>query len=514
MSWEKTEAVGITVGELLSTSHLGLFLVAGGDGLDREVTWAHVSELEDPAHWLEGGELVMTTGMGVPAEPERQRTYVARMDEAGIAALAISRDLLAPPLSDRMKVEADRRAFPILEVSIEVPFVAIAHAVAAATQGDAQQRLLTHLRIFDTLRAATSEGLEPRELFRRLEELSGCRLYLSTTSGRPLIDGVPAPPPELAREHLPRVPGQPPWIHSGYVISIPLGGRTAGYLFALEREGAGFAGLTAAQHIATVAALEVANRFREREVVRREGAETLAELLAGALDPRSAAKRLALAGFEPKGFVVLLAIAAPEGFDASGLLQAWGELGLPHLLLQQRELYALVRSEPEALHVIEAMGGLRGGASRPFHVDVGLAGARHEAHWALQRAMEGGQSLVRFPEDQANSAWLPADAAALRELVDRLLGPVLAYDEARGSALLRSLRVWLERDRRTESAAKHLRIHKHTLAYRLRRVEELTGKDLSRMQDVVDVWLALRALDVIGRDPAAAGSRTVSATEA
>ncbi len=494
------EQMSITVRELLSTSHLGLSLVAGRDGLDRKVTWAHVSELEDPGPWLEGGEMVMTAGLGVPKEPDRQRAYVARMHEAGVAALAISKDLYAPPITKQLKDEADERAFPILEVSIEVPFVAIAHAVAAAAQGDAQGRLLTHLRIFDTLRVATSEGLEPGELFSRLEELSGCRLYLSSPAGHPLIDGVPAPPPELAAAHLPRAAGQPPWIPGGYVISIPLAGRTAGYLFALERQGAGFAGMTAAQHMATVAALELANRFREREVVRREGAETLAELLAGALDADSAAKRLALAGFASKGRLVLLAIRAPAGFDATTLVQAWGELGFPHLLLQQRELYGLVPADPEALGAIEGTDGLRAGASRPFPIGSALAAARHEAHWALQRAVEGDIPLVRFPEDDANAAWLPADAAALRELVERVLGPVLAYDSARGTELVRSLRVWLEQDRRTERAARSLRVHKHTLAYRLGRVQELTGKDLSRMEDVVNLWLALRAHEVIGSD--------------
>lgn len=502
--------MGITVGELLATSHLGLSLVAGEGGLGREVTWAHVSELEDPAPWLEGGELVLTTGMGVPEEPDRQRGYVARMHEAGIAALAISRDLLAPPLASGTREEAERRGFPILEVSIEVPFVAISRAVAAAVQGGAQERLLTHLRIFDTLRATSMEGQGPGELFRRLEALSDCRLYLSTVSGRPLMREVPAPPPDLVEAHLPRASGQPPWIPGGYVVSVPVAGRTAGYLFALEREeGAGFAGLTTAQHIATVAALELANRFREREALRRAGAETLAELLAGALDAEAATKRLALAGFEPAAPVVLLAIAAPEGFDAGPLLQVWSDLGLPHLVLQQHELYALLGADPEGVGSLEAIEGLHAGASRPFPPGSGLAAARHEAHWALQRAIESDVPLVRLPEDDTNAAWLPADAAALRQLVDRVLGPVLSYDAARGTELVRSVRVWLEHDRRTERAARLLHVHKHTLAYRLHRVEELTGRDLSRMQDAVDVWLALRAHDVTGGD----GSRWTAATK-
>ena len=63
---------------------------------------------------------------------------------------------------------------------------------------------------------------------------------------------------------------------------------------------------------------------------------------------------------------------------------------------------------------------------------------------------------------------------------------------------MRSLRVWLEHDRRTEAAATRLMIHKHTLAYRLKRVERLTGRSLATTGDLAELWLALRALDVVG----------------
>ena len=96
--------MSITVRELLETPHLGLSLVAGKGGLDREVTWAHVCELEDPVPWLEGGEIVLTTGIAVPSEPDDQRAYIRRMAEGGVAALAVSQDLLVSatfPVDDR-----------------------------------------------------------------------------------------------------------------------------------------------------------------------------------------------------------------------------------------------------------------------------------------------------------------------------------------------------------------------------------------------------------------------------
>lgn len=484
----------LTMRDLVAMPHLGLTLVAGESGLDRPVRWAHVCELEDPAPWLEGWELVMTTGMGVPREPERQRTYIERMAAAQIAGLAISQDLLAPPLSDELREAADRTRFPVVEVSIEVPFVALARTVAAANTEGAQRRLVTHLGIFDTLRAATAEGAPFPELLRRMEDLAGYRLHLCSPSGHRLLEGVPPPPEEVVRRHLPRRRGQPPGIPGGYIVTIPLAERTAGLLVALEREDAEPAGLTAVQHIATVVALELANREREREVLRRVGAETLAELLAGALEPSAARTRLAFVGLDPERQLVLAALEG--GADDGAIHRALAERGLPHLLLPQRELYVLFDAEDES-SALAAFEGCATGLSRPFAVEDGLAAARREALWALARARDRSGRIARFP-DRTDAAWLPTDAGALEALVRRILGPVLEADRRKGSELVRSLRVWLEHDRRTEAAARQLMIHKHTLAYRLKRIEALTGRDLGRTGDLADLWLAVRALDVLG----------------
>ncbi len=494
MSPDQRAPAPLTMRDLVAMPHLGLTLVAGASGLDRPVRWAHVCELEDPAPWLEGWELVMTTGMGVPREPERQRTYIERMAAAQIAGLAVSQDLLAPPLSEELREAADRTAFPVLEVSIEVPFVALARTIAAANTEGAQRRLVTHLGIFDTLRAGTAEGVPFPELLRRMEDLAGYRLFPCSPTGHPILDGVPAPPEEVVRRHLPRRRGQPPGIPGGYIVTIPLADRTAGYLVALEREGVEPAGLTAVQHIATVVALELANREREREVLRRVGAETLAELLAGAIEPSAARTRLGFAGIDPDRELVLAALE--ERADDTEVHRALAERAVAHLLLPQRERYLLLQAED----VAAALPGLEGsavGLSRPFRIEEGLAEARREALWALARARDRSERVARFP-DGADATWLPTDAGALEALVRRVLGPVLEADRRRGSELVRSLRVWLEHDRRTEQAARRLLIHKHTLAYRLKRIEQLTGRDLARTADLADLWLAIRALDVIG----------------
>ncbi len=498
----------ITVADLITMPHLGISVRAGAGGLAARVSWAHVSELEDPTPWLEGGELIMTAGMAVPRGAARQKAYVDRLAARGVAAVAISQDLYAPADMTALLAEADRRSFPVLDVSIEVPFLVITRVVATANQAESQRRLVTHLQIFDSLRAASREGLEARALFDRLERLSGYRLFLGTPSGKELLPGVGAPPASSA-SLLPRPTGASPEIPGGYAVSVPVAGRTAGYLVALQTDGARGVGLSGVQHIATIAALQVANLDRERESLRRAGAETLAELLAGVLDPGVAQKRLDLAGFDvskPAVLAVIRSRGAP--LDDQGVARALIMSSLTHLLLFQRDLWLLTPADPGPAAALGAVEGTVAGVSAPFNPAESLVRPRRQATWALQRALDRGSTLAHFHEAEAALAWLPPDADSLNGLVDQVLGAVVRYEPPRGADLLRSLSVWLESERRTEAAARILGVHKHTLAYRLSRVESLTGRDLSRVRDLADVWLAMRALAIVAPN-LLEGERTV-----
>ena len=494
----ETTTVGPTVAELVATPTLGMTVVAGRNGRDRRVSWAHVSELSDPTPWLQGSELLMTIGLAVPKRPAEQGGYVRLLDDAGVAALAVSDELFAPPISKAMRDEADARGFPLITVSLQVPFIAIAQEVAAHTQVAAQARLATLLRLFGTLRDVAAEQLGNRQLFGRLEELSGYRLAVCSRAGRPLIDGVPAPPPEIV-EQLPATDEAPPRIADGYAVTLPAAGHVQGYLVATPQPGASQMGLAAVQHIATIAALQIATRLRDYEFRRREGAETLAELLAGTLDPGSAANRLELAGFAVGDELQVVAVGAEASPpDDQAVARTLYELGQPHLMLSLGELYVLVPEGSSALETMSSIDGVRLGVSRGFAASAGFATARREARWALFRAIDLNERVVRS-DDERDVGWIPADAAAQREVVERVLGPAIEYDRAHGTGLVRSVEVWLAQDRSTGRAARALHLHPNTLAYRLRRFAELTGQDVTKMGVLVDVWLALRAWRMLER---------------
>ena len=473
---------------------LQMRLLAGASGLGRRVAWAHVSELEDPSPWLAGAELIMTTGLGFPRSAAKQRAYVARLDDAGVAGLAVSAYLHMPPVSRAALTAADERGFPILEVPLSVPFIAIAQEVAAAVQADSTQRLNAQLQVFGAVRWLTSGELDEEQVFARLARLSGLRLFICTVLGTPLLPGVPVPPPEL-RHLLPSSSDAPPTVPGGFVLPIPVAGGSAGYLLAMEQAGVANAGLAVVQHIATVAALQLTMRRHEEEILRREGAETLADLLQRDHPPEAIARRMVRAGFDPDWRLQLIVVRSASGLvQDDQVVRALADAGLPHLLLNTRETtYLLTRAGPQTRAILGTLPELRAGASRPFAVGTQLGLPRREALWAAARAEDAGLPFVRYGSD-AIGRWTVEDRGSLRSLVGSVLGAAQEYDREHESELVRTVQTWLERERQAGPAAAALQIHPNTLAYRLRRFEEVSGRNLRSTADLAELWLALRAL--------------------
>ena len=99
----------------------------------------------------------------------------------------------------------------------------------------------------------------------------------------------------------------------------------------------------------------------------------------------------------------------------------------------------------------------------------------------------------------------------LKALSDQVLQPLRDYDRERDASLLHSLRVYFECDRRLGAAAETLYVHKHTLAYRLKRIEEILGRKLARIDDLCVVYLALKASELLPERAPADGRTTISA---
>ena len=80
----------IAVRWMLAQPDLALELKGGAQGVGREITFAHATELLDPFRWLTGGEFILTTGIRLPSTQQKRGRYLRMLDAAGVAAVGLT----------------------------------------------------------------------------------------------------------------------------------------------------------------------------------------------------------------------------------------------------------------------------------------------------------------------------------------------------------------------------------------------------------------------------------------
>ncbi len=528
----------LELGDLIKD--LDLRLVAGEGGLSNPVRWVHISEIEDPTPWLSGGELLLTTGMAL-GEPADQRAFIGRLAGHGLAGLGLGLGFAHDTVPPALREAAEEHSFPLLEVPYDVPFIAVTEKAAthivnehyavlqhALSAHERLQRVVLSERGLDGVVEALAALISgPALIFdARGNELARCthRKALGEEAAQELAgelrgridDGARrgyAPGGELDGRALalpvvriPSADGEPAAPHAWLV-----GAKDSGPLGELDR-------LTLHQAV-TVVALELLRRRVAEDTERRLAGDVLTAMASGELTGAELSRRLQPFGLnghvgvlvlEPsrgvRGEVEQALSAAVREEARGGLAAATGQFSCA-LLSQPRgeDAEGFELAERVRAHVARAVGqDMAAGAGRAAPPGE-LRRSFHEARCALEaRALSGGDKEASTPllatyRDLGSFQLLLSlqDDDALRLFCDSILSPIEEGEGAYGGELMRSLEAFIESNGQWEKAARQLFCHRHTLRYRIRRVEELTGRSLDSARDRIDFWLALRGRELI-----------------
>lgn len=150
---------------------------------------------------------------------------------------------------------------------------------------------------------------------------------------------------------------------------------------------------------------------------------------------------------------------------------------------------------------VEPVWGLSGICERPLSLDR----ASREASTALRAAEKlKARTVASYDELGVVRLFVAAQGDdSIREFVRQMLGGIIEYDERKDGRLLETLRVYFEANCSQQDAADQLFVHHKTVRYRLTRIEELSGLDLSKHEDRINLDLALKVHSVM--DVLAAG---------
>ena len=468
----------ITVGGLVGIRSLGLSYLGGEAGGHRLVTWAHAVDLPDPWRWVAAGNLVMTVGTGIPRDPIEQANWLARLADVNASALVVAPGPNAPPLSAPMLAMAEKRVFPILAASFDLEFVKLSRRVSENVLQAQRDKFDASQRLFQTYAAALRD--EP-DMAARLDILGrrmGAHLRIEDAdSGVPIVAGRSMPPNEAMVE----------W------INIP--GRAKAVLRLARAHAPGSDDLFLNRAIVGLLAVEIERLMIERDAQRRDGEALLRDLISGAIDLGWARPLMQRRGLETT-IVTLAAIPAGHSQWTVDDVHQIPELNnVAPLFLNEDVLLAVI---PDRVLILEALLARLGdetriGVSGPITVAGGFPESVRQARLALSLTREADTRLQRYDAADAVMTLGPKTIAEARAVVARYLGPLIDYDRSNVLSLLETLATFIDNDGSWKATAADLGIHRQTLVYRLKVIEQLTGLKPTTSSGTARFWVALQA---------------------
>ncbi|WP_411086427.1 PucR family transcriptional regulator [Streptomyces sp. 061-3] len=513
-----------TLASLVQHSALKLTVRAGADRLDAPVRWAHASELADPVPYMEGGELLLITATNLDAEnPEAMRRYVRRLAAAGVVglgfAVGVNYDEVPQPLIDA----AEEAGLPLLEVPRRTAFLAIAKAVSSAIAADQYRAVTAGFEAQRDLTKAALAGEGPGELLSRLAAQVDGWAALYDASG-----AVMAAAPDWAARRAARLTPDVERLRdrpapASVVVgdtddrvelqTLGTGRRARGALAVGTGSTLGTAERYAVHSAVALLTLTTARSRALQGAEQRLGAAVLRMLLAGQPDHARAVAGDLYGGLLDAPFRLLIAEASDPATPAplgEAMESAAARSGEALLMVPEGErlvvlaadggaavaacaAYAQAQEErtphdqatPEDTEVVVGLSAPAG--------PIAVSAAYKQAEQALSVARRRGRAMVEHEELAAGSVLPLLADDAVRAFADGMLRALREHDAKGRGDLVASLRAWLSHHGQWDAAAADLGVHRHTLRYRMRRVEEILGRSLDDPDVRMELWLALKA---------------------
>jgi purine catabolism regulator len=511
-------------------------VLAGARHLDNPLRWAHAAEVRNIAELLKGGELLLSTGMGLPERTGERRRFVGELAEREVAALVLELGPALPQVPECMVDEAEQRGLPLVCLRRGVPFVEVTEAVHSAILAGQLALLRRGEEIHQRFTALMLDGEGVDQVLRVLAETIADPVVLEDARGELLfharhrtLDGDVVAAWETLKSGGEAV---------SYGVDIPTGDAGGpGRLVALGLDSPiDDFDRVAIERAAGVIALASLRTNQQQLLALRERGGFLAELAAGELAPRDAAARAEGLSF-PAGGHTLLPIAIdllPKRADSGprkdaeerAAALAWRDAkrelaarNLPALFgarVDEGDVLGLIslprstngsdlRAETAALAADEVHKAVERhfGRGRRAIVVAGPAGSGWaEAGAGLRAATEAVEAARRVPAKPWHDAAAPdlerllaalQDHQALTTFVGHRLGPLLEHDAHRKHKLLPTLEAFCSYGGHKAETARALHLGRQALYHRLGRIQDLLGADLEEEDTRLGLHLALRA---------------------
>ncbi|MEV4017096.1 PucR family transcriptional regulator ligand-binding domain-containing protein [Nonomuraea angiospora] len=518
-------------------------VVAGADRLDTRVRWVHVGEIADLAHLLRGGELVLTTGVALPEDPEKLADYIGDLASVGASGLIVELGRrFVKELPPAVVKKAEEHGLPLIVLARETPFVQITESVHARIIDIQLEELRASEQLHEVFTELSVEGASPAEVLAQVARLSNRPVLLENLAHQVLAcESAGRDAGALLAGWETRSRGVAPAERTAYdptsgwvVTTVGARGQDWGRLILICDSAPTPRDMVLAERAATTLALGRLLERHQESLERQAHGTIITGILTHAYaDPDEAAARARAVGVPLTGRKLISVVIRPTE-PADQALDGQAQLGelaeataaacrdarLPALVgaLDQERVGVLLplpprtQAEPaltalaERLRVLWRPGGLAfvlaAGSVVESIRDVRRSFLEAEQVADVAVRQPDGRAFYRLPDLRLRGLLhLLRDDARLQTFAERELGPLLAHDAQRGGDLTRILRIYLDAGRNKAVAAQKAHLSRPAFYDRLRRLERVLDTDLDDVESCMSLHVALLALESFRREP-------------
>ena len=508
---------------------------AAKNAIDRPVRWVHVSELADIGPLLQGGELVLTTGVALPTTNHGLARYIDDLATAQATGLVIELGRRFSTLPSALVQRAEAHRLPLIALHAEVPFVAITEVIHSMIVDTQIRQLQLGEVVHRAFRSLAVEASTPQDIVHQVAQLAGCPAVFenmarhvlvfdsATTNGTEFLDNWEQRSREAGSSGSSTLMDGEYWFATpvsargqawGRLVLLPslvanplqktvleLGATNLALHLLIERDDRVLEHQTHRTLIADIidrnfiSPDEIHTRTESLGVVTRR--QTLVAMIVRSEwdAPLSDLARHARAREVATAISRALTDAAASGLV--GLLEP-GRIGAMITAPTDTRMKNVIGVVARAIH--DRIGKLTPPSSTVIGVGFavnaleGLRQSFAEANEAADaaRSLPGDRLYVTTADIRLRGlVHLLRDDSRLQSYAERELGPLIAYDERHHTDLTATLTAYLEAGGNKSAAASAVYMNRATFYHRLARIEEVLNCDLESPESQHSLYVAL-----------------------
>lgn len=522
-------------------------VVAGSQGLSNPVRWVHILENPEGTAFLNGGELVLSSGVNLGRDATTRLLYFTRLIQSHAAGLCIELEPYMHHIPADMLELADHHKFPLIVFEQQISFVNITLDLHESIISKHNQTL-RELEIYaHDLQKLTLQTPNLHKILRHFQKKVCTQTFFATVDEPPLFSpsmpqGVESEIAELLKRGLlsspafPETSGIIPVSDRKKVLYQPIMamGHILAYLgvFLYKDEPDEILSLTLEYTVTAIAQVLLRKMFAEERALVNHN-RLIEDILQDKIRDEEQIRKVLGINTQvsrlPSYWTAILEIQNEKprymeitGSPFHGLLPVVRSVFLRHLfkpilLSKGHRLYIILLETSdlsnyrEQLH--KALTEIENICRQSLDLDsgslrYGISG--HSDQYAnAYHSFQEAELVLNFSE-QFKSPFFKdlgifrlllqiKDSYALKSFIEDYLGPLIRYDEKHQGQLMLTLRVFLDCGLSKQEASERLYIHRQTFYNRLEKIQELLGEEYFLSENLFCLQLALRTYEWVNK---------------